>query len=540
MLIWLADNFEMARRLTYLLLLASGGLLLANVLMRFGGASVWDDAYFYARYADNFIQSNSFSWNVGQEAYGLTSPIYGILLTPIRLLGGDPDLPLLLLSLAWLGLALWVGRSLLRSAPGEHSPWLWTYAGALLLLQGPALATLATSGMETLFAAAYLGVFVIGIKRFRWGLRRRALLMGLAGGAAFILRPELLLFTLGLPLGLLLFSKSERDRTLGGYMLLFGTFAAVSCAVVARQLFADLLPLAFYAKSAAANAYGPLIVEKYRFWALREGAGFALVNAPAFLGILLAGVLRPRQAWRSFGLVDRILLGLLAFFLAYEAFGVVQVMGGAHRFYQPVTLLLAYLGWRGWTVLLAEWGDARLAAWQAVRRLRFAAWSLAVAGVLAGSAATLWLRPANVTARVGQFGLAHAYEELGQHNWPFLREVSALPAECVLAATELGILGAMNMDKEVVDLSGLNDREVLAGLRSERGMACEYVLQERRPDVIYLPHPDYVRMAEALADCGLAEGYAVYSADSLGSYLGMALRRDSPYFENLAALLEGQ
>lgn len=530
----------MVRRLTYLILLAAVVLLGGNLFLRFGGTSVWDDAYFYVRYADHFLSSGEWAWNVGDTAYGLTSPAYGAMVIGLRLLGGDPDLPLLLFSLFFLALSLWVGKMIIKGDQNPHRNWLGLYAGGLMLLQTPALAELGSSGMETLFAASYLGLFLAGLKRFRWGLRRRGLIMGIAGGMAFLIRPELLIFTVGTPVGLALFSKDRRERMLGLYMSLFALFAMVVAAVGAREIFGDLLPLSFQAKSFWGGAYGAEVIEKYRFWALREGAGFVFVNGLAFLGMALAWTVHFKQTWSRMGILDRLLTALLMLFLVYEAFFVLQVMGGAHRFYYPVFLLVAYLGWRTWSILLDCWGSKRVDAWVAEKKGKMVLLGAAAGLVALGILASLWLKPPDVSRRFAEFGMQHVYAELGMHNWTKLEQVTELPADCMLAATELGILGVMNGEKAVLDLTGLNDREVMRGLRSERGMACEYVLEQKKPDLIYLPHPDYKRMTAALMDCGLEAAYHIYSSEKLNSYLGVAVRKDSPYADELREIFEGE
>ena len=74
--------------------LSAAILLLANVLLRFDGTAVWDDAHFFLRYAHNALQHGHWAWNADEPAaYGLTAPLYGGLLLLLRMLPGLPGPP---------------------------------------------------------------------------------------------------------------------------------------------------------------------------------------------------------------------------------------------------------------------------------------------------------------------------------------------------------------------------------------------------------------------------------------------------------------
>lgn len=76
------------------------------------------------------------------------------------------------------------------------------------------------------------------------------------------------------------------------------------------------------------------------------------------------------------------------------------------------------------------------------------------------------------------------------------------------------------------DLAGLHD------LKTARdGLDIDALLRNEKPDLIYMPHPDYEEMIHSIrTDPAFQEFYVEYPADSLHSWLGIALRKDSEYF----------
>lgn len=509
-------------RIPQLLLIATALLWLGNVALRFDGTAVWDDAYFFVRYADNFIEHQNFAWNAAEPAaYGLTAPIFGVAVLIGRFLAGPPAAVLWSLSLGFAlvaGLGLWRlwQRSMGKSGPRE----MLLCMGALTLLcQVPALAVHATSGMETSLAMvwviAWLGLYL----RFEGALSPgRSLILGLLGGGIYLLRPEMLLFTLGLPAVLLLVTKGVQRRQVG-YWLVFSAFFLLAEAFGAQSIFESVLPLSFQVKSV--GHYGPEFTHQYRSEALQQGAMFLLANAVP-VALILGALLRGKGGfWRHLRVSERILLVLGALFWCYESLAVLQVMGYHQRFYYPAWPILIYLAGRSgrW------WWEKRRGPGNSMGFL------LASLGIGIAVGLSWWHRPPNLSQRLGHFSTAHVYTQLGQHNWHLLDQISEFPDDLHLASTELGILSAMNPGKTITDLSGLND-PVLA-----KGFDPEHVVQ-RAPDLLYLPHPANVTMRERLLEHQRFQAeYEIFSEADLESYMGIALRKDGRYYPALRELL---
>ena len=70
-----------------LALAAIASLILLGALSQMTAAAILDDAFMFARYADNLTADGTAAWNPrGQATYGTTSLLYLILIVPFRLL----------------------------------------------------------------------------------------------------------------------------------------------------------------------------------------------------------------------------------------------------------------------------------------------------------------------------------------------------------------------------------------------------------------------------------------------------------------------
>lgn len=526
-----SSDMRVARQAFLFLALLCGGLLLCLLVLRFSGASVWDDAYFSVRYADHLLENGVYSWNVGEDpAFGITSVLHGGWVTLLRLvLGGSPAFLLLWGSLLLGLLALYLILRLLLHYSDLNGRFYWHALAFLALTVGfnaPQLSVHFVSGMDTTLAMAYLALYLLVVKRFEPQLSPgKSLLIGVLGGLAYFVRPDLLVFTVGVPLALALFSKRRLMQLQAAYMLIFTSFALISQVFFTTQTFGTFLPLGFYAKSL--HTTGEALQSAYRFTSFTQFGTFLAVNWLPILAILLGVVLNFR-AWRgAFTIADKALALCLAGFGLYHLFLVVPVMGYAARFYYPAWPVLLYLGARSFVHLLnvrPAW-NAQLTRWLQPKKFRLLLGVLAVVLALVA-----WpQRPPNVRSRLGKFSMEAVYAELGQHNWPLLDRFSILPDDLRIASTELGILSAMNPHKTIYDLVGLNDQEL-----AQQGFDPQRLVRIQRPDLIYMPHPDYAEMIAALrADPDFQADYLLFEAEDLGAYLGVALRRDSPFFHQM-------
>ena len=519
------------------LLILAGGLL-----MRFSAVALWDDAWFYTRYAAQLLHHGHYRWNAyGESAYGLTAPAYGLQTVVLQALQLLPGLALWLLSAGWGVVALGLTQRLVpvrADETGRLRGWLSAFFWATVALNAPALLVHFSSGMDTTFAMAYLAAYLLLIHAFESSLSPgKAFLIGIAGGLAWTIRPDLMLFTVGVPLAWIIFPQSTVQRREAYYTLLFTAFCVLLQVWVAMREFGTLLPLAFYAKSF--NPYGAAIAAAYRWTGLGQLACFMACNLLPALAIVLGLWRGGRVWWRFHSTAERTLMVALAAFMAYHLLLVLPVMGYSARFYYPVWPLLLWLGGRSLVFLWRaqpQWADKVM---HALRPPMVAA-SLGLSLLALGGLQAWQGRPAGAKAEWGHMDAASAYYALGRNNWPCLPAINALPSSLSIASTELGILGALNVDRRIIDLSGLHDAEA-----ASYGFNPDKLIHLQRPDLIYLPQDDYAEMRAALlAHPDLERLYLVYPAVALDAFQGMALRRDSPFFAQMQAAvtrrLQGQ
>lgn len=516
------------RRLAPMIGLTVALFFLGNILLRFAGVMVWDDAYFFGRYADNFWEVGNWAWNVNDTPeYGLTSIAYGGFVLVMRMVGGPMAATLWLGSLAWGLVAVFFVYRLVKSTPRSGHPHT-RLAGIFILISAglfiPQLTTHFTSGMDTMLAVAYMAGYLLLFKRWETKLSpSKGMVLGLIGALAYAVRPELLLFSIGLPLATWIWSKRKLNRTQARYLMLFTACFVLGEVFIISEIVSDPLPMAFSAK--AGFAYGDSFRTMYRMFSLEQLGWFLLWNLIPFTMIGLGVSTGFRNWWQRMSPVDRGLAIGLVIYLVCESVLVLQVMGYQQRFFMPILPVVYYLAVKSLSIYLNAHtdlftqGDIKFKA--GVKIVSLLGLGVALLGIS-------WLkRPANLSRDWGKFEIQHIYQAIGEHNWPLLQEWDEFPDDLSIASTELGIPGALHPKKRIEDLSGLHSSEI------EHGTNVHWLLQ-LAPDVIYLPHPDYREMNRIYAESEeFQEAYQVYPASALQSFLGIALHRESRYYEAL-------
>jgi hypothetical protein len=108
------------------------------------------------------------------------------------------------------------------------------------------------------------------------------------------------------------------------------------------------------------------------------------------------------------------------------------------------------------------------------------------------------------------------------------RFASRLPPGTVAAMSEHGYIGAIAPDLVIIDLVGLHDRRI-----ARSGFSAADLMQ-RRPDVIWGPHPDYRWIVEDIVrDAAFWREYDYYPS---ALNFGVALRRSSDRFGDISRI----
>ncbi len=196
-----------------------GLLALAPAILAVAGWSrrwVVDDGYIHLRVVDQLLHGNGLVYNAGERVEATTSPLWVLTLAAAKSVFRNASLPWLAvglglaasvagLAMAQLGAAALVRR---RGAGGLLLP-----VGALVVAALPPFWDYATSGLETGLTFAWLGgcFWLVAHRATRGDTSRRAALGGaLLIGLGYVIRPDLLLFTVAF-LVCLLTCEWQRD-----------------------------------------------------------------------------------------------------------------------------------------------------------------------------------------------------------------------------------------------------------------------------------------------------------------------------------------
>ena len=264
-------------------------VVVIDALRSLGVSRIWDDAFMFERYAYNLLREGRIAWNPGGEpTYGLTSPAFLAVVGPLVAILGERPAHVATLASALSGflfLAL-LGLLVLRYTDAPRVPsWM------ALMLVTCCLAVSNTTfhfgtGMDTTFSLAFATMHLIVAHRAaRRPGARTALVLGVVGGLAYLVRPELVLQALLLPASMLALSEDRAARRCGGLALAVTLTVLLLVLGACTAYFDSPLPLPFYAKST--GLYGPGMEAAFRGFSTKELLAFVARYWPLFLIVLL-------------------------------------------------------------------------------------------------------------------------------------------------------------------------------------------------------------------------------------------------------------
>lgn len=503
--------------------------LALGVLALCKGTAVWDDAYMFARYAKHLIAGRGLAWNVGSGAsYGLSSHLFLIYSLPFfKLFSFESASALWAASvsagLIFLGLIFLCAIRLCKFL-GLSDYWpVLVFVGVVLGAAAPELSAHFTSGMDTTLSLAWV---TLGLLFLQTASQREtdlaAVLSATFVALTFFVRPDAIL----LLLPLLVFSFAAPRRK----AVAIAAFALVlALELIAGKLyFGYWLPYPFYVK--AGRLYDFAFYEFFRGAALH----YFLIFLAATAWLVLAIFAQLFLVRSTFSARQAALIVSCSLFALFQLFFVTPIMGEHCRFFFPMFPLMCCLGIES-AARLVQWAGSLDRLGAALKSVRFPFLFLFCI------AAAVSLKPGFVVdsahairaATHNDWDLTSLWRERFAATWSALEEVSTLPSDTVIAATEVGLLGAMNPDKTIIDMTGLHQADFLSGFTTE-------ALWKYAPDIIYMPFPHYVAMTKAIENSPLfQEKYLYIPAQALNARLGVALRRDAKYFEQLSTFFGG-
>ncbi len=499
-----------------------------------------DDAYMFARYAQHVRIYGEPIWNPGGEpTFGFTSIAYVGLVALVQSFGVVDHARSVVVSSLIAGFCAIVllARVLLMAVDGRWTKRIIIAGTALIIILKTGVVHWPLhlhSGMDTTFAMAGLSLYLL---LTYWYAKSRtctvlACLLGVCGGFLYLIRPDLTLFSVAISLALILGAKTTIERKEAWIVAVIGGCLLLGTLFWCKIFLSSAVPLSFYVKSV--GIYGPEFVQRYR-----PMAGVELKTFLGFYWILPVCVLAGTWIGHSARLVRRnasaidlaVLIATVAYVL-YYLFFVLQVMHYHCRFYYPILPALVVLAVRALSMCSRADGSIPhfskrvvgiviaivlfVATYEATNRFP-AAWKFLHA-------------PENAAIQNTPLTTETDYFTHWTNYWPALFEVSRLPDDLVIATTEVGRAGSLNPRKKIIDLSGLNEPFI-----AKNGFNGDWFFEKAVPDLLYLPHPDYVRMnLEMTSDRRFAQNYDLIPAEFTGqATLRVAVRRKSPHHAEL-------
>lgn len=496
----------------------------------------FDDAYMYLRYANNWLAGQGLSWNRGEgSVYGVTSLLHVAVVAAVRwafpwlasagvlhVASGGAAIGLLAGLVAMIVLCT-------RNA-GPLRDWiLWSALVLLLVGFRDAFVFHAGTGMDTMLSAlANTALAFCALQFARHPTLPRAELTAVVSFLAVLARPDNLPCAFLCPmLAIVLLAPRPWGKPLAIFCVLSGTL--ITALVLASWSWLGTpVPLAFFAKRPwyYRGFAGEFSWNPYLFFRVFESTAWPFVAAL----ILLAD----RAGWRR---AAALLLPACASMATLLSFN--QIMGHLGRFYFPFLPFFVAAG----ALEFASW-LARVRAGMAIDfRAVLCRAGIAVVVVLTSdfalSAAAEHYQAraqSQALAPIGGYRVPASAPLPELDSWQSARAIAtiaaAAPAGTVFAMSEHGLPGALAPQVAVVDVLGLHDR-----FFAQHGFSAA-ALFRRKPDAIWMPHPDHTQMLREILDSNDFWAHYLFYPDAF-TY-GVALRIDGSRYARLALLLAAQ
>lgn len=492
------------------------------------GSMTVDDAFMITRYAKHWLAGEGFSWNpTDGPAYGITSPAYLFVITTVMGLTACSDVSALtytsfiagvlsLFALTWMGF-------LIQERKLAQKSWLPLLILPYIIFLTP-LVSHSLTGMETTFSLLSNSLFVCAIVV---AIRQRSMLGLLfclfAGLLSVATRPDNGLYAVFLPPLFFFAHDWAMWRYSVRYILLFAFAVGISL-ILSKLLFNDFLPLPFFAKSG--NFFKGYIGATGTN-AIEQMIGIVITWLPCIMLIIITASKKTSPKLAAITIL------IFATFGYYAT--VTQIMGYQARYYYPSTAFVLF------AVFVASLSDTATPTTQSSqsafrRRFLFAIATLLTLLLLFFfrlEVGVLWEK--YITGPPFDFHGTTQYQKAEGNQLPSLgwgNSVIAMggllqrvPRGTVIAASEYGWIGSKFPQLTIIDLVGLQDRTI-----AHHGFSAVYVMS-RKPDLIWLPHPDYTyEVAQLLDDPTFIQDYEYYP----GAWdYGIALNKRSLNFTTL-------
>ena len=198
-----------------------------------------EDAYITYRYAENWVNTGSLVYNVGEPINAMTSPLHALLSAALFFVTGNTILGNKVISLFLMLLA-----ALLVWA--RYRDQLHLQLLALILLFPPCVLLWTFGGLETPILLFLATITVILVSRPLSFSRNLLCVMFFLAGLAFLTRYDSILFFLPLTIYVALKARSMKDVVIA---LIGAAILPLAWLFISFYYYGDLLPTSFYVKT---------------------------------------------------------------------------------------------------------------------------------------------------------------------------------------------------------------------------------------------------------------------------------------------------
>jgi hypothetical protein len=389
-----------------------------------------------------------------------------------------------------------------------------------------------TSGMDTFFGMAYFTLFILLLKKYETG-KFNLIYVVVCGALLFWVRPELLIFSF-LSALFLFFGEKDKNKKKKNLIVLISLPAGIFIMFfLSNEFFGSYLPLPFYVK--VANSYGMEFEEVYRFTPYIQIAAFIIHNWILFT-LSAVGIIFRKTLLIKFSPVEKALISGTIVYFIFNLFFVTQIMYYYQRFYYPVLPVLFYISAKSLSAVIEKREFISvLVKWRTIKIFKIVSVFI-ISGSFAYGILFVSIKFYS-DIREGRFArldTKYVYEKVYKKDLLGSDQLAEFPFDLKIATTEVGFVSAINLDKEVIDLAGLNNKEI-----AREGLNVDIFFIRHQPDVLYLPHPHYKKMISDIINYPFfKENYDYFSAEILGTGMGVSIYRKSKYYEELKKIFQ--
>ncbi|MBM4161433.1 MAG: hypothetical protein FJ217_10075 [Ignavibacteria bacterium] len=425
-----------------------------------------DDTYIYLQYAKNIARDEGFSFNAGSPSYGVTGPLWVLLIAGGTGLGLDPYIVAKTLDVILASLAILAAYALAFAIIRDR---IYALVAAWVLSFDSWFLRWASSGMETSFAV------LLALVAAWYAYRKEYIVASLVAGLLTLVRPEGALLFVAMLLDNLLNTRDRtaKRRALAGSVVTYGVIVSVWLLFAYVQL-GSIVPNTLQAKSTIQTSLSVLWFTTFSCLKI-----LGATQGIAVLFIALGVVVTVRKyGWKIIREEGFLILWVLLLLTAYILLNV-QVVS------RYLVLVLPFIA------IYGMWGIKRLEIASVLSSRQALLTLLIVAGLLLTQ--NQYVYRSRVVPHMENFtmGMSECLKPIAY----WLR--THAETDATVLTPDVGILGYIS-DRTVVETAGLvtpDMKRAFRGISYDEGMKQGRYLQILLPDYIVDRSPRPERLA---------------------------------------------